>query len=142
MSSLLSDKQIDDLLSGALEEATVDKTPVILSQGEPVLFFTSDKVFPTLRGFLRTGVEKQFLVVDMGAVPHLVNGADVMAPGIVDYDPQLRSEDLCVVIDERHKKPLCVGRMLIDGWKLETMRKGKVAENIHHVGDRLWKAER
>ncbi|MHA1216919.1 MAG: RNA-binding protein, partial [Candidatus Thorarchaeota archaeon] len=44
--------------------------------------------------------------------------------------------------DERHRKPLCIARMLVDAEGLKQMERGKVAENIHHVGDRLWKAEK
>jgi len=139
---VLSETQVETLLAGNLEEASVDKTPVILSDGEPVIFLVSGEAFPTLRGFLRTGVERRFLVVDMGAVPHIANGADVMAPGVVEVDLWLRSGDLCVVVDERHRKPLCIARMLVDAEGLKQMERGKVAENIHHVGDRLWKAEK
>lgn len=79
------------------------------------------------------------LVVDMGAVPHIVNGADVMRPGVREFRGEFRRGDLLVVRDERYGKPLAIARALEDRDVCETMKKGKIAENIHHVNDKLWK---
>jgi len=136
---LLPGAGIASLLSGHLERGTADKYDVILSDNEPVVFTPGGDVFPTLMGFLRVEVTARFLKVDSGAVPFVANGADVMSPGIVGFDPNLLRGDLCVVTEERHNKPLSIAKMLIDAKEIDRRKKGKVAKNIHHVGDSLWK---
>ena len=80
------------------------------------------------------------IVVDMGAVPFVCNGADLMAPGIVDVRGDFHEGELVVVRDVRHEKALSIGRALLSSDLLRATRKGKVVENIHYVGDRLWRA--
>jgi len=77
----------------------------------------------------------------MGAVPHVYNGADVMAPGIVDADPDIRPGDLVWVRDERNGRPLAVGRAILDGSTMVREERGKAVEMIHHVGDDLWRID-
>jgi len=74
----------------------------------------------------------------MGAVPHVCNGADVMAPGVVQIQGDFDKGDFVVVVDERHGKPLAVGVALIDARTMRGLKQGKVLENVHYVGDRLW----
>ena len=58
---------------------------LLLIEGKPLLFKEGNTVFPTLLATeLLTGLPK--VVVDMGAVTFVCNGADVMAPGIVRYE--------------------------------------------------------
>lgn len=138
----LPDAGVALILSGHLERGAADKFDVILSDNEPVVFTPDGDVFPTLMGFLRIEVTSRFLKVDSGAVPFVANGADVMSPGVVGFDPALLQGDLCVVTEERHNKPLSVARMLVDAKEIDRDKKGKVAKNLHHVGDSLWKLAR
>ncbi|MHA1713579.1 MAG: PUA domain-containing protein [Candidatus Ranarchaeia archaeon] len=80
------------------------------------------------------------VVVDMGAVPFVARGADVMSPGIVEIDPSLKKGMYAMVVDERNKKPLSIGILLHDAAEIMNTRKGKALETIHHVGDVIWKA--
>ena len=77
----------------------------------------------------------------MGAVAYVYNGADVMAPGIVDADAGIRTGDFVWVRDEKNGRPLAVGRALMDGTTMVTERRGKAVESIHHVGDDLWRVD-
>ena len=54
------------------------------------------------------------VVVDMGAVPRIVSGADVMRPGVVDVVGDFREGDVVVIRDEIHRKAIAVGRALLD----------------------------
>lgn len=139
LGQVLSEAQVDGILSGHLETASTEKYSVILSNKEPVVFMPEGAPFPTLRGFLRVGVHSRYLQVDSGAVPFIANGANVMAPGVVRSDPALRQGDLCVVTEERHNKPLCIARMVVNAVEIDRTKKGKVADSLHHVGDPLWK---
>jgi PUA domain protein len=104
------------------------------------MFFDSNgNTFPTLMN--KAVLDKlPTLTVDMGAVPHLCNGADIMAPGIVKIAGQFLAEAIVVVLDEKFSKPIALAKSLYNSEKLSGKKRGKVALNIHYVGDRFWKA--
>ncbi len=76
----------------------------------------------------------------MGAVPHVVGGADVMAPGIRRVEGEFGVDGLVVVADEKYGKHLAVGRALLESKALAAAKKGKAVENLHYVGDPIWEA--
>ena len=92
----------------------------------------------TVRGLLRYTATKKHVTVDMGAVPHICNGADVMTPGIADADPGIAAGDFVWMRDEKNRKPLAIGESLMPGEGLRSSEKGKGVRMIHHVGDELW----
>ncbi len=77
------------------------------------------------------------VVVDMGAISFVCNGADVMAPGIVEVD-EFKKGSLVVIRDMSHGKALSIGLSLKSSAEIESNKKGKVIQNIHYVGDKLW----
>jgi len=78
------------------------------------------------------------VVVNMGAVPHVCNGAAVMAPGVVQIQGDFEKDDFVLVVDERHGKPLAIGVALTDARTVGSLKHGKILENVHYVGDKLW----
>jgi len=46
---------------------------------------------------------------------------------------------LVAVVDERHGKVLAVAEALEPSAAIAEMSKGKVAKNLHYVGDKLWR---
>ena len=98
------------------------------------------KPFLTVRGLLKYRPEPRAVTVDMGAVPYVTNGADIMGPGIVDADPNIPEGDLVWVRDIKNRVPLAVGMALRDGNGLKAKEKGKAIKAIHNVGDKLWKS--
>jgi PUA domain protein len=122
-----------------LEEAEMgDGTVVYLIENSIILARRHGEFFPTLRSPALDSLPS--VVVDMGAVPHICDGADVMAPGVVEVRGDFTPGDLVVVRDERHGKGLAVGRALVGSEELRSMRRGRAVKNLHHVGDRLWRA--
>ncbi|MHA1821761.1 MAG: DUF1947 domain-containing protein [Promethearchaeota archaeon] len=81
----------------------------------------------------------KFVEVDKGAIPHVTNGADVMRPGIVFIDPEIKKNDVVKILDTTHKRALAVGRALYDAEEMENLKTGKVIKNIHTINDELWK---
>lgn len=77
------------------------------------------------------------VVVDMGAVSHVVNGADIMAPGVVRVDESIKKDDIVAVADERYGKIIAIGLALVGGESMKAP-KGKVVKNLHYVGDDIW----
>ncbi|MEE9600188.1 MAG: RNA-binding protein [Thermoplasmata archaeon] len=111
---------------------------VLYVSGQVVALVVDDEPFPTVRGLLRSPGGKRHVTVDMGAVPYVYNGADVMSPGIVDADPEIAVGDMVWVRDERNLRPLAVGKALLAGGEMASSRHGRAVETVHHVGDWLW----
>ncbi len=78
------------------------------------------------------------IVVNMGAVPYIANGADLMAPGVVRIEGDYKQDDYVIITDERHNKPLAITIAQTDSDTARTMKHGKIGKNLHYVGDDLW----
>ena len=123
-----------------LEYVESDECDFIFVDGEPLLFKIEGKIFPTVRGALKLNPARRKVVVDPGAVKFLINGADVMSPGIVAADPYIKEGDLVIIAEEAHGKALAIGRALVPGRDM-VGGKGKAVKSIHYVGDEIWKLE-
>lgn len=125
-------------LDGVVELAEADGSELLLVDGNPVAFYLDGEPIPTVRGLLEWNPENRRVTVDAGAVRFIHNGADVMAPGIVEADPSIEEGDLVVVDEEQHHKPLAVGRALVSGEEMTAAEEGRAVESLHHVGDEVW----
>lgn len=115
------------------------QSEVYLIDGTPMFIGIGEEVFPTLLN--KEVLEKlPMLTVDKGAVPHLCNGADLMAPGIVKITGEFQAEDIVVVVDAGYSKPIALVKTLYSSREISEKKQGKVANNIHYVGDTFWKA--
>ena len=81
--------------------------------------------------------KRRSVVVDMGAIKFVSEGADIMCPGIIDADQEIQKGDLVIISDEVHNKPLAIGKAIISGEEMMG-EKGKAVKSLHHVGDKLW----
>jgi len=61
-----------------------------------------------------------------------------MAPGVRSIKGEFKENDLILVVDERHGKPLAVGVALLSSEEMKTVKGGKTVKNLHYVGDKLW----
>jgi PUA domain protein len=127
---------------GSKPRIEVNETEVaefFIIDGKPLLARLGGALFPTL-AFNGVFPFLPRIVVDMGAVPHVCGGADVMAPGVVSVEGDFKENDFLLVVDERHGKPLMIGVALFDSQIMKNLKQGKIVKNIHHVGDKVWKA--
>ena len=122
-----------------LDEAEAGPFRLLLRGNEAIALFIDGGIVPTVRGLLAFPATERWVTVDMGAVRFIYNGADVMAPGIAEADPAIRAGDVVWVRDEKNRRPLAVGRAIMDGPTMARAKKGKAIETIHHVGDDLWR---
>ncbi|MEM2890330.1 MAG: RNA-binding protein [Candidatus Hadarchaeum sp.] len=113
-----------------------DGTKLVISGGKTIFFRKDDELFPTLKIVDLIRIKR--VAIDMGAVPHVAGGADVMSPGIVSADPDIKKGDIVAIVDERHGKAIAMGLALVEGNEMKAP-KGKAVKNIHHVGDRIWR---
>ncbi len=125
-------------IEGKIEVAEHKKWKLLFIDGKIYGFFIDDSPFLNVEGLKRFGADKRKVVVDDGAIKFILNGADVMAPGIVEADESIKKGDVVWVSDMRGL-PLAVGIALMNGKEMVAASKGKAVENIHHIGDELWK---
>lgn len=124
-----------------IEMLEAEPYPIVLVDGQPQVMLVDNKPFPTLKAALSMELKSKYVVVDMGAVRFMANGADVMSPGIVDADLEIVEGNVVIVIDETHRKPLAVGISLISGSEMVENSKGKAVTTIHFIGDPIWDLE-
>ncbi|MDR0778266.1 MAG: RNA-binding protein [Methanomassiliicoccaceae archaeon] len=125
----------------AVDLAESSEFNVIFVNGEILAMVYGSKTFLTVRGILKYRPQKLFVTVDMGAVPYVTNGADIMAPGIVDADTGIKEGDIVWIRDVKNLVPLAIGVAAVSGEELKKGGKGKVIRTIHNVGDKLWKSD-
>jgi PUA domain protein len=121
-----------------LDMAKSPKGNVYILNGEIVGLDVEGTSALSLRGILKHRPVKGFVTVDMGAVAYVTNGADVMAPGVVDADLSLEAGDVVYVRDQKNLQPLAVGKSLVSGKEMITMTSGPVVSTHHFIGDPLW----
>jgi len=110
---------------------------IYLINNKPSLVKIGENIFPTLvfNEFLASSPK---VVINMGAVPHVCNGANIMAPGIIRFEGEFREGDFVLVVDEKHGKPIAVGEIIYDMDAAKNVTHGIVVRNVHFVGDKIW----
>lgn len=136
----LKDKFDEDFIdiNSSVEIGNFDEFDLIVINNEINFMLIAGKIFFTLNGINKYKPKRYFIEVDMGAVGFVTNGADIMAPGIVDADINIKQNDYVWIRDETHQKPLAIGKALMSGEEIIKTKKGKAVKNIHFVGDPLW----
>jgi len=131
---------IEQLLNTKKPQVEVSETPaakIFFINGNLLMANLKDILLPTLL-FEKALQSLPKITVNMGAVPHICNGADLLAPGIVKIEGSFEINDYVLIIDERHNKPLAIAVALADSQTAHSLQHGKIAKNIHYVGDSLW----
>jgi PUA-domain protein len=120
---------------------TTANVSLFMVNKKPLLMATEAWVFPTLKGAVQCPFPERRVVVDAGAIPFVVNGADIMRPGIVSVTDDVKANAPVQIVDERHGKPLAIGISLFDAPDLRASTAGKMVKRFHHVGDEIWNME-
>lgn len=141
LSKILNDTFGKEIFTGneIMDQADAEGNTVLSINNEVLGLIINDKPFLTLKGLLKYKPEKKYVTVDKGAVKFVCNGADIMAPGVVDADSSVKKNDLVWVRDEKYKKALAVGIALMDAEEMINAKKGKAVLSIHYIGDKIWK---
>jgi len=131
--------EVEQLLGqkARIEQTETENVEIFIFNGKPLLAKSDGTLFFTLL------FEELFslfpkIVVDMGAVPFVCKGADLMAPGILSINGEFEQNSLIIVVDERHGKPLAVGVALFSSEEMKTVKRGKTVKILHYVGDKIW----
>lgn len=124
-----------------VEIEVVKDSEIVFVDGNAVAVRQNRELVPVLTNASAVDSLPQ-VVVDMGAVPHVVGGADIMRPGIRKIKGEFEERQFVVVVDEKHGKHLAIGKALMGSGPMFEAKKGKVVKNIHYVGDPIWEAIR
>jgi PUA-domain protein len=122
-----------------VEELAVDENLIFFLEEQPLILRTQGGLLPTLKFEELINVLPK-VVVDMGAVAHVVNGAQIMRPGIRQVKGPFAKGDLVVIVDEKFNKAIALGLAEMDSESMKVLSKGRAILNLHYVGDELWKA--
>jgi len=135
---LLHDK-LRALVKERWELVKIKNFVAYLVNGSPMLIEVDGNLIPSIK--LAEEVSYPKIVVDMGAVPHIIRGADVMAPGIRFAPPSMEPGDILAVADEKHGRVFAVGVALMSHKEVFELRRGKALKVLHRVGDEIWSLE-
>ncbi len=131
---------IDELPFLIVIERTVENEPREFYIPYLGIFYRKHSLAPKLSNIFLKAYSK--VVVDKGAVKHILNGADVMAPGIVSVDlDKVDKLKTCIVVNEDNYV-LSAGYFIVTREELEehlARCRGRVVKNLHYVGDKIWK---
>jgi len=114
---------------------------LFLIHKQPFLMKYENWVFPTIRGAIVYPISQRRITVDTGAIPFVINGADVMRPGIISISDDVKEGAPVTIVEDGHKKPIAVAVALFGYQEIKQQVKGKMCRTIHYVGDSLWKLE-
>ena len=108
----------------------------IITGNEMKILNVDDEYIPFLS---ETEMLKKFpyVMVDMGAVKFMCNGANVMRPGIKKHS-EFEKDNMVCIIEESQNKFLAVGKALVSSQDIENMEKGEIIKNIHYISDKYW----
>lgn len=114
------------------------KDGVVFAHFDKLLFVQTGEQFVPFLGSPETISLFPSVTVDEGAIKFLLNGADVMRPGVKSFEPWGGEGKTVVVREEKKDRAIAVGRSLVDSGKMQEMSKGACLKNLHHVGDEFW----
>jgi len=109
--------------------ATLESKYTFILAGEEVVPFlgslTALSLFPSVR-------------VDEGAIKFILNGADVMRPGIRRFDAWGGVGRVVVVREEKKDRGIAVASSLVESGEMHRLERGPCLKSLHHLGDRFW----
>lgn len=130
--------EAEKLFAKGAELVETEKGELYAENKVILAFKVKNTILPSLRALNEGLVHLPTITVDMGAVPFVTKGADIMAPGITKITPGLIKGTYVTVIDENFGKSLALGELLIDSDEIIETKKGKVVKNLHYVNDDIW----
>ncbi|MCS7097185.1 MAG: DUF1947 domain-containing protein [Candidatus Methanomethylicia archaeon] len=128
-----------------VENVILDNIKVYVIKGEPILIeMENELLFPTISLLNNIGIEEKksilpCVIIDQGALPRIVNGADIMVPGIIEVIGSFHENEIIQVLECSYNMTIAIGKTIYSSDVICTMKHGKVIKNIHYVGDKIWK---
>lgn len=131
-----------DLPKSAQAKCAEPEEGAVFVELERFEFVQAGETFFPFLGSDRTLALFPAAVVDEGAIRFMLNGADVMRPGVRKFDDWGAAGRMVVVREEKKGRAIVVGPSLVSSEDARGMAKGGCIRNLHHVGDRYWNLHR
>jgi len=111
-----------------------------LKVNNEIRYFKFDENWiPTLKYiYAKKSCELKKVVVDMGAIKFVTNGADIMRPGVRNFDEGILKNEIIQIQEETHGKIIAIGQALGSSEEMKNQEKGKIIRNVHYIGDNIW----
>ncbi|KAI9141678.1 malignant T cell-amplified sequence 1-like protein [Paraphysoderma sedebokerense] len=128
----------------------------LLSVNNEILFFNhfDGPWFPTLKILHQFPFMLPTLQVDRGAIKFILSGANIMCPGLTSPGARMETDitvspadieknggKLVAVKAEGKESIVCVGLLKMGVAEIRKVNKGIAIENVHYLGDPLWRFE-
>ncbi|EPX71141.1 RNA-binding protein Tma20 [Schizosaccharomyces octosporus yFS286] len=112
--------------------------------GEIILFQHFDgPVIPSLRLIHKCPDAFPQVRVDRGAIKFVLSGANIMIPGLTsaggNLPEDIGKDQYVVIMAEGKSAPAAIGITQMTAKEMIETNKGIGIENVHHLGDNLWK---
>jgi PUA domain protein len=153
----LSNKEKKQLILDLPENLSFDKKDELKVDNNGVYYLNGDKfliriinkenknsffLIPHIDFLLNVNIDKDsfpIVYIDRGAIPFILKGADLMKPGIVNFEGEFKKGDIILIKDFEHKKLLAIGIALYDLNEFRNLDKGKVINILHYYNDVYFK---
>jgi len=116
---------------------------IILKEKTPVFFNVRDgPYFPTLRMLHMYPDMLPRMQIDKGGIRFIMNGADVMCPGLTSAGGQMcdaKPGDVVGIFAEGKECAMAVGIMKMTTEQILEVNKGVAIETVHVLNDNFWK---
>uniref|UniRef100_A0A915M6K8 PUA domain-containing protein n=1 Tax=Meloidogyne javanica TaxID=6303 RepID=A0A915M6K8_MELJA len=90
--------------------------------------------------------EIQFVKVDKGAIRFVLNGSNIMCPGLTSPGAQLndlcKEGELVAIMGEGKENAMAIGQMKISPLTIREKNTGIAIDNVHYLNDGLWRIGR
>ncbi|CAK4078973.1 unnamed protein product [Aphanomyces euteiches] len=116
---------------------------VCAEDGTPLFFNMRDGPFlPTLKLLHKLPTMMKVIRADKGAIPYVLSGANIMAPGLTskggDLPEVIEEGEPVAIMAEGKELAMAVGIMQMSTTEIKRVNKGVAVELGHFLGDDLW----
>lgn len=111
---------------------------IVVDDKYPVLVELNKEFLPFIKIVKNLEIKLPVIIVDLGAIKFVTNGADIMRPGITQIDDDVIEGKLVLINEEKKNSTIAVGRALYDAIDMRSMTSGKVIRNLHYLTDHWW----
>lgn len=140
----LSNKKVKEIADKINE---IDKKDIVdlvddkfLKINNEIKYFKFEEMWiPTLKYiYAKKSCDLKKVIVDMGAIKFVTNGADIMRPGVRKFDENIEKNEIIQIQEETHGKVIALGQALLSTEEMKNQEKGKIIKNVHYIGDLIW----
>lgn len=137
---------IDELIpkkSQAVQLKCEDRIHIYTVENKVILFEHFDDLIPALKVVHNYPGCFPRVQVDRGAIKFVLQGANIMCPGLTSPgaflpEENLEADKIVTIYAEGKKTALAVGKLIMSTDEIKSKNKGVGIEVIHFLGDGLW----